>query len=36
MILIKKYSYYNEAVKFLKRIYNERPEECPIPDFGID
>lgn len=37
LTLIKKYfSFYFEAVKFLKRLYNEHPEKCPVADFGTD
>lgn len=30
------YRYYYEVVKVLKRQYNDHPEKCPFPDFGID
>ncbi len=30
------YRFYYEIIKVLKRYYNEHPENCPFPDFGVD
>lgn len=35
-ILTKKYSFYFEAVKLLKRHFSDANDKCPIPDYGVD